>query len=163
MRLEIRSPRLSDAQRFFDILNNPAFIHFAAKPKTVKAEEEWIKKSRNNRRKNIEYNFAVIYENKLVGGIGIKIDQHQKHIGEIGYFIDYDYWGQGIATEAVKVVEKFALNKLKLKRLEIRMYPRNKASVKVAIKAGYKREGLLKKSFNANGKLRDSFLYAKVK
>lgn len=162
-KVEIRYQKISDAQRFYDILNNPNFIYFSAKPKSVQDEIKFLKKNTQKRKDNFEYNFSILYNKKLVGGAGIKIDQHQKHIGEIGYFVDEAYWGKGIAPQAVKLLEKIAFNKLKLRRLEIRMNPKNKASQKVALKAGYKKEGLLKKAFNFNGRLVDCYLYAKIK
>ena len=161
-KVEIRFVRVSDAKRFYEMLNNPNFIYFATKPKSVEAEKKWLKESSQKRKKKIEYNFTILYDNQIAGGAGIKIGRRQNHIGELGYFVDEQFWSKGIATKTVKLLEKYSFQKLGLKRIEIRMYPKNKASVKVAIKAGYKKEGLLKKDFNANGKLRDSYLYAKV-
>ena len=44
------------------------------------------------------------------------------------------------------------------------MNPDNRASERVAIKAGYKKEGLMKKVLlTADGKKKDAYLYAKVK
>ena len=162
-KIEIRYQQVSDAKRFYEILNNPNFIFFSVKPKSIKDEIKFLKQNVKKRKENFEYNFSVLYNKKMVGGAGIKISQHQKHIGEIGYFVDEKYWGRGIAPQAVKLLEKFAFNKLKLQRLEIRMNPKNKASQRVAIKTGYKKEGLLKKSFNFNGKLVDCYLYAKTR
>lgn len=43
------------------------------------------------------------------------------------------------------------------------MQPENKASEKVALKCGYKKEGLLKKAIDGNdGKKKDALIYAKV-
>ncbi len=80
----------------------------------------------------------------MVGGCGIKIDQHRTFIGEIGYFLDEEYWGKGIVTKAVKILEKIGFQKLGLKRIEVLMDPRNIGSEKVAIKCGYKKEGTMK-------------------
>lgn len=161
-KVEIRYQRISDAKRFYEILNNPNFIYFSSKPKSIEAEKKWLKENSQKRKKNLEYNFTILYNNQLVGGAGIIINQNNKYIGEIGYFVDENFWGNGIATKTVKLLEKIAFEKLGIKRIEIRMYPKNKASEKVAIKASYKKEGLLKKAFNHNGKLLDAYLYAKV-
>jgi [ribosomal protein S5]-alanine N-acetyltransferase len=50
-----------------------------------------LKKNSDKKRKNIQHNFSIIYNNKLIGGIGVKIDQIRPHIAEIGYFIDRNY------------------------------------------------------------------------
>ncbi len=164
-KVELRRSRLSDAKHYYDILSNPNFIYFAFTPKSVEEEVKYIKDARVRSKQGKEDGFAVLYNGKHVGGCGIKIDQHRKHVGEIGYFIDEEYWGKGIASKAVKMVEKFATKKYGTKRFEILVIPKNKASIKVALKCGYKREGLLKKKLPApNGKGHvDAYIYAKVK
>ena len=105
-----------------------------------------------------------MYNKKVVGAIGVRINCNRKHIGEIGYFVDENYWGKGITTKAVKLIENVCFKKLKLTRIEIIMQPENIASVKVAIKNHYLKEGLLKKVVKGkDGKMKDCFLYAKVK
>lgn len=162
-KISTRYQRTSDAKRFYEILSNPNFIYFAAKPKSIADERKWLKTNPDRRKNKIEWNYAVIYENKIVGAVGIKINGSRKYIGEIGYFLDENFWGNGIITEAVKLVEKEGFGKLKLTRIEILMQPENKASKKVAEKCGYKKEGLLKKALmGTDGKKKDALLYAKV-
>lgn len=161
--INIRYQQLKDAQCFFDILTNPNFKYFGFSIKSVKDERKWLKENPKKRKNNIAWNYAILLDNKVVGGIGVKINQSRKYIGEIGYFIDEKYWGRGIATKAIKLIEREAFKKLKLTRLEILMRPENKASEKVAIKNKYKKEGLLKKAIkDKTGKMRDALLYAKV-
>ncbi len=161
--VQLRNQRLSDGRRFYEILNSPKFKYFAAKPKSVEDERKWLEGNAEKRKKNLEYNFSILYEGKLVGGGGIKINQHRTFIGEIGYFVDENYWGKGIATKAAKLMEKFAFKKLGLKRIEILMMPQNIGSEKVAIKCGYKKEGMMKKTLEHSGKYKDCWLYAKVR
>ncbi len=46
MKIEIRNQRVSDAKRFFEILNNPSFKHFDAYPKSVEEEREFLRKKK---------------------------------------------------------------------------------------------------------------------
>lgn len=161
-KIQIRNQRISDAKRFYEILNNPNFIFFRVEPKSIEEEIKFLRQNAEKRRKNISHNYSILYANKLIGGCGISINQHRKYIGEIGYFIDEKYWGKGIATRAVKLLEKIGFNKLGLKRIEILMDIKNVASRRVAIKCGYKKEGIMKKAVKNRGKLRDVYLYAKV-
>ncbi|MFW9878363.1 MAG: GNAT family N-acetyltransferase [Candidatus Thorarchaeota archaeon] len=162
-KIELKYPRVSNAKRYFDILNNPGFKYFRVSINSVKDEEKWLKDCPKRRKNNYSYDYSIFYNNKLVGGIGIKINQHEQYIGEIGYFVDKNYWNKGIATAAVKKAEKIGFNKLRLKRIEIRININNKASQKVAIKSGYKKEGTLKKAMELKGKYYDAILYAKVR
>jgi ribosomal-protein-alanine N-acetyltransferase len=162
VRIELRKQRVSDAKRFYEILNNPNFLYFPAKPQSLEEEKEFLRKNSEKRKKNIEYNFAIMYEKDVIGAIGIKIDQHRTYIGEIGYFVDETYWRKGIATEAVKLAERIGFQELGLTRIEILMDIENTASEKVAIKAGYFKEGLLKGKLKNGDAYRDAFLYAKL-
>lgn len=162
-KITIRYQKVSDAKKFYEILSNPSFIYFTVKPKSVGDEEKWLKDNLKRRKNNTEWNFTILYDNQIVGAVGIKINIHRKYIGEIGYFFDEDYWGKGIATEAVKLAEKEGFNKLGLTRIEILMQPENKASEKVALKCGYEKEGLLKKAIEGtDNKKKDALIYAKV-
>ncbi|MDP2944244.1 MAG: GNAT family N-acetyltransferase [bacterium] len=162
-KVSIRYQQVKDARRFFDILTNPNFIYFRKNVKSVADQKKWLKKNPAKRKNNIEWNYTILYENKVVGGIGFKINQHRKHIGEIGYFIDEEYWGRGIAVKAVKLAEKEGFKKIGLSRIEVLMRPENKASEKVAIKSGYTKEGLLRKYVkDIKGKIHNVWLYAKT-
>ncbi len=162
-KVKLRYQKVSDAERFFEILNNPNFKYFKVCPKDVEAEKEFLKQNAKKRKNNFEYNFAILYNGYLVGGCGIKINQHRTFIGEIGYFLDEKYWRKGIATTAVRILEKIGFQKLGLKRIEILMNPRNIGSEKVALKCGYKKEGIMKQAAKNGNDFIDVFLYAKVK
>lgn len=163
VKIDLRYPRLGDARRFYEILNNPKFIHFNVKPESIEAEREWIKGCPEKRKTNYSHEYAILYKGEVVGGCGIKINQHRTYIGEIGYFIDEDCWGKGIATRATKMLERICFEELNVSRVEILMKIENKASERVAIKCGYKKEGIMKKTLKQKDTLCDCYLYAKVK
>ncbi|MDD3887586.1 MAG: GNAT family N-acetyltransferase [Patescibacteria group bacterium] len=162
MKIKLRYQKLSDAERFCEILNNPNFIYFNAKP-TLNEEIKWLKEVQKKVKNNYEHNYTILYDNKVVGGIGIKINQHCKFVGEIGYFLDEKYWGKGITCEAVRLVEEIAFKELDLKRIEILTDVKNEQSQRVAKKCGYEKEGVLKKRIINQGKNVDAILFAKVK
>ena len=162
-KIQLRLHEIVDAKRFYEILSNPNFTHLNANPKSVEDEENWIKSAYKDLASGLQYNFTILYNEEVIGGAGIKINFNRKYIGEMGYFIDEKYWGKGIATEAVKLLEEKCFNELKLKRIEILMKPENKGSEKVAIKAGYSKEGLLKKALEGkDGEMHDAHIYAKT-
>ncbi|MGV8169373.1 MAG: GNAT family N-acetyltransferase [Candidatus Nanoarchaeia archaeon] len=162
-KITLRPQKLSDAKRFYEILSAEGYPFFSV-PESLESEKKYMKDMANKIKKfGLNRDYAIIYEGEVVGGCGVKIDFHRRFIGELGYFIDKEYWGRGIATESVRQLEKICFNELKLKRIEIRMNTQNCPSERVAIKAGYVKEGELKKAFNVNGKFADNFVYAKVK
>ncbi|MBI4268458.1 GNAT family N-acetyltransferase [Candidatus Uhrbacteria bacterium] len=161
--ISIRFQRMSDAHRFYTILSNPNFIYFPSRPKSLEEEKEWLKKSEEAKRANKHWSYTILFGSSVIGGIGIRINQHRTYIGEIGYFLDEAYWGKGIVTRAVALVEAEGMKKLKLRRFEILMQPKNAASERVALKNGYKKEGRLRHILQmADGRLKDAYLYAKI-
>ncbi|WP_160672474.1 GNAT family N-acetyltransferase [Clostridium sp. C8-1-8] len=162
--IKLRYPLISDAEVFFRILTEGKFeYYYATIPESIDLERKWLERREYKRNNNLEYNFSIIYNNAIVGGCEIRIDQENSHIGELGYFIDREYFNKGIATEVVKALEKIAFEELGLVRLEIRMDPQNKASEKVAIKNNFEKEGLLKKVVKFHNDYFDNLLYSKVK
>ncbi len=162
--VELRYPIVEDAESFFRILTEGKYeFYYATIPESVELEKEWIKRREYKRANNLEYNYSIIYNGDVVGGCEISIFQDNPHIGEIGYFIDRNYFNNGIATKVVNILENIGFDELKLIRLEIHMNPLNKASEKVAIKNNFEKEGLLKKVIKFNDKYYDNLLYAKTR
>jgi RimJ/RimL family protein N-acetyltransferase len=82
---------------------------------------------------------------------------------EIGYWVRTSRAGQGYITECVQTLTAFAFEDLKANRLEIRAGDRNERSWRVAERAGYTLEGILRNdSRGPDGRLRDTRIYAKV-
>ncbi|MBN1645878.1 GNAT family N-acetyltransferase [Candidatus Woesearchaeota archaeon] len=160
--ISLRFQEAGDAERFFKILNNPNFVFFSAKPKTLKDEIEWLQKRVENRERNISYDYAIVLSDEIIGGIGIKIDQQRPYIAEIGYFIAEEYWGKGFAVSAISLAEKFAFEELGLHRLEIRMHVDNSASQRVAEKSGYLYEGVVHGAFRLADEFVDNHLFYKL-
>lgn len=55
---------------------------------------------------------------------------------EVAYLLDKPYWGKGLATEAARGIVDYAFTTLKLPKVVCYMWPANKASERVAQKAG---------------------------
>ena len=161
MKIELRKTLLSDAKRYFEILNHPDFHYFPAKPDSIKYEREFLKKLQQARKDGKEYSFAIIANKKNVGEAGIKI-KDPPHVGNIGFFLDRRYWNKGITTKAVKLLEKFINDNLDIVRIEMCMAKENIASQKVAIKSGYIKEATMNKYLKINDKYHDCYLYAKI-
>ncbi|PIA59099.1 hypothetical protein AQUCO_00400154v1 [Aquilegia coerulea] len=71
------------------------------------------------------------------------------------------YWGQGIATKAVKLVVNCIFNEWPyLERLEALVDLQNIGSQKVLEKAGFQKEGVLRKYCILKGSTRDMVMYS---
>ena len=83
-------------------------------------------------------------------------------IGEIAYVIAPAARGRGIAPTAVRLLSEWAFATLGLARLQVSIAPENASSIRVAEKAGYRYEGLLRSMKAIRGKRVDSVLYSRL-
>lgn len=100
---------------------------------------------------------------RLVGGITLGNIRHGvSKSAQIGYWIGQPYAGQGLMTDAVKTLSRFAFGELTLHRIEAACIPENSRSIRVLEKAGFRREGLLRSYLRINGVWQDHYLYARI-
>jgi RimJ/RimL family protein N-acetyltransferase len=105
---------------------------------------------------------AICLDNRPIGSISVTpksgIDECR---GEIGYALGFKYWGRGIATQAVKMVANTIFSEFPhLERLEGLVDVENVGSQRVLQKAGFQREGVLRKYFCLKGKTRDMVMFS---
>ena len=80
--------------------------------------------------------------------------------GDVSYFIgEKDYWGKGLATEAVSLVVHYAFLERKLWKVKAGVYAGNIASQKVLEKNGFRREGCLRQEVLTVSGREDCYLY----
>jgi [ribosomal protein S5]-alanine N-acetyltransferase len=98
-----------------------------------------------------------------IGSIGVSLDIHG---AMLGYVLGRAHWNHGLMTEAVRYVAAWALAQPPLFRVWAVCDTANVASVRVLEKAGFAREGLLRRWFpcpTTGPEPRDCFIYAKVR
>ncbi|MCL2052372.1 MAG: GNAT family N-acetyltransferase [Lachnospiraceae bacterium] len=96
----------------------------------------------------------------IIGTIDFHEDNNKVRAAEIGYMLGSKWWGNGYATEALRVLIEFCFKEVGLKRLWANHDSRNPASGRVLSKAGMKYEGTFVKSMIRKGELADSVYYA---
>ncbi len=103
-------------------------------------------------------------EGVLVGSSGLhRIDWAVRRF-EIGYWRRAGLQGHGIVTEAVRALNRLAFDRLEARRVEVRMDSDNLPSRKVAERAGFTFEGLLRRdTLTVAGVPRDTRVYSRVR
>ena len=110
-----------------------------------------------------ETNFAIAVNDKAVGGIGFSVQPDVgRRSAEIGYWLGEEYWGRGIATEALTAVTQYAFDNYDLCRMFAHVFDWNAASARVLEKAGYSFEGRMKKAVTKDGRTVDQLVYART-
>lgn len=144
--------------KFFNNLKD-TFPH----PYTHADAEWWVNANRQTGQSTT--GFAIDVNGDVIGVIGIIIGYDiQRVTAEIGYWLGENYWGKGIAVEALKQMTDYAfLNFPELVRLWAAVFEYNKASMRVLEKAGYELEGIRKKGAIKNGRVIDEYVYVKFR
>jgi RimJ/RimL family protein N-acetyltransferase len=103
-------------------------------------------------------------EGELLGGTGLhRIDWGLRRF-EIGYWRKTGCEGRGIVTEATRAMARLAFDSLGARRVELRMDDSNERSWKVAERAGFTLEALLRfDALNPHGEPRSTRVYARVR
>ena len=81
---------------------------------------------------------------ELVGSIALHLDSWEYRRGRIGYLVFAAARGRGLAPRAVRLLSRWAFDRAGLARVGILTAVGNRASQRVAEKAGYTREGVLR-------------------
>jgi len=111
-----------------------------------------------------ETNFAIDVAGEAVGGIGYTIQYDvARRSAEIGYWLGEDFWGRGIATEALIAVTDHAFANHDLCRIFAHVFDWNGASARVLEKAWYTFEGRMRKSVTKEGQTIDQLMYAMIR
>ncbi len=110
-----------------------------------------------------ETNFAIDVAGEAVGGIGLVLGHDvERCSAELGYWLGEPFWGRGVATAAVRRVTEHAFGRFRLTRVFAIPFVRNAASCRVLEKAGFEREGILRRSAIKDGVVLDQAMYARV-
>src|SRR5262249_28396118 len=119
-------------------------------------QEEW------NRGEHYSFVVHARANGFFLGGVGINFINHVHNFGNLGYWVRTRATRHGVATAAVCLAAQFAFSELKLTRLEIVTGVNNKASQRVAEKAGAIREGVLRRRLLLYGEAQDAVLFSLV-
>lgn len=162
--VNLRKLRQADVEPMAQLANNKkiwdnvrdAFGH----PYTKKNAEEFIQRQAKS---ETEMVFAIDFNDQLSGlcGLILQKDVYRKS-AEIGYWIGETFWGQGIATQAVGLLVKYAFEELGLIRLYAGTFEYNLGSSRVLEKNGFAKEGVLVKAVFKNGAFCNEYRYALV-
>lgn len=103
------------------------------------------------------YELALVYKEngKMIGTCGITSFDDVNLSVEIGYVLNPDYWGMGLAAEAASVMINFAFFEIGAHRVEARYMKGNENSRRVMEKCGMTFEGMAKGKLLVKGLFRD--------
>ena len=133
-RYRIRQFKQSDTVELYLILSNPKVMEYIEEPFTLESTKEFLNKNGLSYPPRV---FALEYKEnkKLIGHI--IFHKYDKESYEIGFILNQNYWGQGIANEVTKSLIDYAKNK-NIHSLIIECDKRQLATQKIATNNNFK-------------------------
>ena len=119
--------------------------HFASVAERVARRELW--------------EWHLLAAGELCGAVRLNHVEHENKKASLAYYLGGCFCGRGIATAAARAVVAFAFGALGLNRIELRCVVSNAASVRVAARLGFVREGELREAEWLAGRAVNHYVY----
>jgi RimJ/RimL family protein N-acetyltransferase len=162
--LVLRPWRLDDVPRVTEICQDPEISRWTSVPSPYKEEHArtWIEQTIRDWDDHRHAAFAVTdaVTGEVIGAIGLRFHEDYALQASAGYWVAKEARGRGAATGALKLVSRWVLVELGLPRVQLITDPANVPSQKVAERAGFKEEGLLRSYFEFRGRRRDCLMFS---
>ena len=161
--IRLRAYKETDIPRLVELANNENVSRYLIDtfpyPYSLQDAEWWLA---TGSQENGAVTKAIEFEGALVGSVGIQPKSGWKdHSAEIGYWVGEPYWGNGIATRALREMTLMAVGDLGFRRLVAPVLSPNTGSMRVLENCGYALEGILKAEVHKDGVFYDIHHYAK--
>lgn len=167
-RLILRKVELSDLDDIFEFSSDPEVAHHMTWEVNKSKEEtlnNFVHVAIENYDNGQSGDLVIVHKesNKVIGTCSY-IDWSNEHSNaEIGYVLNRNYWGLGLATEAVHELIKFGFETIQLNRIQGRCDIDNLGSEKVMLKTGMCYEGTLRKNEFIKGEFKDTKMFSILK
>jgi len=146
----------------------PVFVEWANKLEVLGEYQGLVQMSKGEAEKMLDTSDVRLFlvEKKDGSKIGFIAHFHVLHTGtgtrqlEVGYSLIPSERGKGYCSEAVKIMVDYLFLSREIVRIQAQTDVRNVASQKVLEKAGFKREGTLRKTGFVRGEWTDDYIYS---
>ncbi|MGZ3769407.1 MAG: GNAT family N-acetyltransferase [Bdellovibrio sp.] len=168
--LSLKVSRLSDAVELIDLIkrNRQSLIESFPQSAAIESLEQahaYIAERVHWAANGNAFYYGVRHKlnNQLIGQFHIKRIDWKTRSAELGYFVDADYRRQGIASQMMKRAFAELFERYNFRRITLRTVSTNEASIKLAEKFGFQKEGTLRSEFiTGTGEVVDSVLFSRL-
>lgn len=124
---------------------------------TVNQTEAFLNMMLENKSDNRGFIIADKETEEYIGQIDFVHIDWKNRTAEIGIVIgSEENLGKGYGSEAIRVLEDFAFNRLNLHKLQLKVYEFNQRGYKCYLKCGFKEEGRIRENYFIYGKYHDT-------
>lgn len=149
-------------ENYLKWMNNPEinkYLESRFTTHTIDSLKDFVN-SMNNSENNVLFAIVDKESDTHIGNIKLGNIHPIHKYADIGLLIgDKNYWGRGIATNAIKLVSEFAFDELNLRKVLAGVYENNIGSIKAFEKCGFKKAYVKKDNYYFEGKFIDAFVF----
>jgi ribosomal-protein-alanine N-acetyltransferase len=162
----LRPITLDDAEFWIRNFSDPDVVELTAfePPKNIETAREeiatyCIKMFSENT--GIRWGITIKGNNQLIGTAGYYgWAKERGYHAEMGYDLLREHRRKGIMREALTAIVSYGFETMKLHRIQVKIEPRNEASIRLVEGLGFKREGVLRGDQYFRGGFQDDVVYS---
>jgi ribosomal-protein-serine acetyltransferase len=136
------------------------WLPWVDKMQTVEDFHRYIDGSQQMKAGGLDYSFVIIYQEKVVGRIGLHYIQKHNKSAAIGYWLAKEAEGRGLITQSCQALLRYGFTSLDLNRIELKCSTGNWRSAAVAERLRFTKEGVLRQAEWVNTRFLDLYQFS---
>ena len=138
-RLLLRHFKHEDLDDYARISADPEVMRYIGKGQPLSREDAWRSMAFHSGHWQLrgfgQWAVELKETGRLIGRIGLFMPEGWPGL-EVGWLLDREYWGRGLATEGGRAALNYAFQELRAEHVVSIIHPENQASIRVAEKLG---------------------------
>lgn len=151
--IALREWRERDVPAMVEACSDPLIAKYTTVPQPYSEAEatKWLREQPGEREQGKSISFAIedVESGLAIGNVAIVSTNWEHCRAEVGYWLHPAARGQGVTAQALTLVTAWGFAELGVERFDLLAEVSNKASQRVAERAGFTREGVLR-SYNGD-------------
>jgi [ribosomal protein S5]-alanine N-acetyltransferase len=166
-RLELVPPATEHAEEIVELFSEPSVARWTVRipfPYRLQDAREHVRRARLALRTGKALSLQVLRrsDGRVVGGVGLH-GLNESHVSaELGYWVGRPYRRLGYGSEAARAMVRLAFRRLRLHRVEARVFPGNRASIELLKRCGFRLEGLTRDEIRKSGVWQSTLLFSRL-
>jgi RimJ/RimL family protein N-acetyltransferase len=160
----LRQWRAGDLRALVEAVQDPEVPRWTAVPTHYGEHDgrEYLARAEIDRRSGRELTLAVVDsgDGTLLGSCGLARFDWQDRKVEVGYWVAAAARRRSVGSRATGLLSRWAISSLGMDRVELLANPMNEASQRLAERAGFTREGLLRAYRRRKGEREDLIMFS---
>jgi [ribosomal protein S5]-alanine N-acetyltransferase len=164
--VRLRPPEKADVPAIVEACRDPVIARYTTVPEDYDEADahDWLRRCADGLAAGTDVALLIVdaRSGELLGSVGAhEIDSQGRC--RMGYWVARGARDRGVATRALRLLSRWLLDELGLARIEVHVEPENIPSRRVAERAGFTQEGLLRSYMELAGRRRDLLSYSLVR